>query len=207
MNTKTVNIETLSQDPANARSHSERNVESIKASLRAYGQQKPIVVNSKGVVIAGNGTLEAAKQLGWKEIGIVESDLQGAQAMAFAIADNRTAELASWDYPVLGEQVKALMDEGIDLETIGWLEHEVEPLLQADWTPPEVQPMDEDEGGHQQPGGNDQTTNVEVTSEQLEVIEEAVAMLREEISEPGIDLGLGVSRICQDWIHESKSSK
>jgi ParB-like chromosome segregation protein Spo0J len=48
----------------------------------------------RGVVIAGNGTLAAAVELGWKDIDVVETKLKGQEAVAFAIADNRTAELA-----------------------------------------------------------------------------------------------------------------
>ena len=57
MQLKRLNIADLSADPANARKHSERNIESIMASLRRFGQQKPIVVDKSGVVRAGNGTL------------------------------------------------------------------------------------------------------------------------------------------------------
>jgi len=58
----------LSLDPANVRKHDRRNLDAIKASLRKFGQQKPIVVDTKGIVLAGNGTLTAAKELGWSEI-------------------------------------------------------------------------------------------------------------------------------------------
>src|SRR5690554_4033428 len=84
----------LTADPANVRKHSTRNLEAIKASLKRFGQQKPIVVDGNGVVIAGNGTLEAARSLGWTHIEIVRTELTGSEAVAFAIADNRTAELA-----------------------------------------------------------------------------------------------------------------
>jgi hypothetical protein len=56
-----VEVSTLLNDPANVRKHNERNLESIKASLARFGQQKPIVVGRDGVVIAGNGTLAAAR--------------------------------------------------------------------------------------------------------------------------------------------------
>ena len=63
MNVQSRKIADLSEDPANARTHSERNIDAIVASLRRFGQQKPIVVDSNGVVRAGNGTLVAAKAL------------------------------------------------------------------------------------------------------------------------------------------------
>lgn len=103
-------VQKLSSDPANARKHSDRNIESIVASLRRFGQQKPIVVDKSGVVRAGNGTLEAAKRLGWETIAVVQSDLVGADMSAYAIADNRTAELAEWDDEILKATLEGLDD-------------------------------------------------------------------------------------------------
>lgn len=62
----------LASDPANVRKHNEKNLDAIKASLTRFGQQKPIVIDKSGVVRAGNGTLAAAKALGWAEIDCVE---------------------------------------------------------------------------------------------------------------------------------------
>lgn len=107
---ESVPIATLSQDPANARKHDDKNLESIKASLRRFGQQKPIVVDSSNVVRAGNGTLAAATALGWESINVVQTDLQGSEATAYAIADNRTAELAEWDESVLAASLSSLAD-------------------------------------------------------------------------------------------------
>ncbi len=111
MRAETVSIDSLSFDPANVRKHGERNLATIKASLLRFGQQKPIVVDANGVVRAGNGTLAAAKALGWKEIAVVRSALAGSEATAYAIADNRTAELAEWDEDALAETLSALQCE------------------------------------------------------------------------------------------------
>jgi hypothetical protein len=100
----------LHEDPRNARRHPTRNLDAIKASLRDLGQQKPIVVDRKGKIVAGNGTYRAAQALGWDKIAVVEFQGTEKEARAFAIADNRTAELAEWD-PVM------LQAEGA---AIGW---------------------------------------------------------------------------------------
>lgn len=88
----------LVPDPRNARKHGERNLQAIVASLERFGQVKPIVVRD-GVVIAGNGTLAAARRLGWEQIAVVAvpGTMTDEEARAFALADNRTAELAEWD--------------------------------------------------------------------------------------------------------------
>jgi len=91
----------LAQDPSNVRVHDDRSFEAIATSLRRFGQQKPIVVDARGVVIAGNGTLEAARRLGWTHIAAVPSSLDGAERVAYSIADNRTAELSRWDTKAL----------------------------------------------------------------------------------------------------------
>ena len=115
METENVPIDSISPDPANARTHGERNLEAIRDSLRAFGQQKPIVVDSRGIVIAGNGTLEAAKRLGWTEIAIVRTDLEPSQATAFGIADNRTGELADWNEEVLRSLLDTMDDDMLDV--------------------------------------------------------------------------------------------
>jgi DNA modification methylase len=145
MNTELVPIDDLTPDPANARKHGERNLSSIIDSLRAFGQQKPIVVDRRGVVIAGNGTLEAAKRLGWEEIAVVRTELDPTQATAFGIADNRTAELAEWDEDVLVSLLDSLDAETRDL--MHFDEKELEAMVPKatvevveDEVPEEVEP-------------------------------------------------------------------
>ncbi len=120
MITKTVAISSLRLDPANARKHDEKNLAAIKGSLSAFGQQKPIVVSEDGTVIAGNGTLEAARALGWDDIAVAVSGLEGTDRTAFALADNRTAELAEWDDAVLTDTLRGLDEVGFDVGAIGF---------------------------------------------------------------------------------------
>tara|TARA_R100000664_G_C2756978_1_gene145004 strand:- start:2677 stop:4017 length:1341 start_codon:yes stop_codon:yes gene_type:complete len=122
MNIIKKNINELKSDPANARTHSIKNIKAIKDSLEVFGQQKPIVVDDRGVVIAGNGTLQAATELGWKEINIVETALDPAHAQAFGIADNRTAELADWDVEVLEQLMKNMDSELAEILAIDDIE-------------------------------------------------------------------------------------
>lgn len=99
-------------DPHNARQHSARNLEAIRESLHAFGQVKPIVALDDGTVIAGNGTLAAAKMLGWTHLAaVIFADVE--KAKAFAIADNRTAELAEWDQVALATALQSFSDEAI----------------------------------------------------------------------------------------------
>lgn len=131
-----VQIETLTFDPSNARKHDDKNIEAIAGSLKLFGQRKPIVVTPDNVVVAGNGTLQAAKNLGWTEIAIARTPRGWTweQIKAFALADNRTAELAEWDSAVLADQL-------LELDAVGWdlAEFGFEPLE------PPISPDDDDE--------------------------------------------------------------
>ena len=118
----------LTFDPRNARTHSRENIEAIKESLQRFGQQKPIVIDSKDTVIAGNGTLQAALELGWEKIQVVRSDLDAKQLEAFALADNRTAELAGWDEEIL---LSILEDIPQEMESLGFDADFLEALSEA----------------------------------------------------------------------------
>jgi len=109
-------------DPRNARTHGRRNLGAIQASLSQFGQRRPLVVTADMRVIAGNGTLEAARALGWVDIAVtvVPEDWTADQARAYALADNRTAELASWDEDVLFETLSELDLAGWDVGAFGF---------------------------------------------------------------------------------------
>ena len=133
MKAVSVNIDSIHIDPANLRMHPARNLDTIKASLARFGQQKPIVVDGNGICRAGNGTLEAARALGWEKIEVVKTPLAGSEAIAYAIADNRTAELALWDDDRLGETLKALQLEDFNLDDIGFSQDELDELLGSEF--------------------------------------------------------------------------
>jgi DNA modification methylase len=135
MKIELVPISSLVFDPANARKHNQKNIDAIKGSLARFKQQKPIVVNKDNVVIAGNGTLQAAKELGWEKIAIVRTDLDGTDMTAFGLADNRSAELADWDLDNLGGLLKSLQEEDFDLDSIGFDEDDLRKLISEDIPP------------------------------------------------------------------------
>ncbi len=110
----------LTPDPNNARQHPDRNRQAILASIEDTGLARSIVIDEAGVVLAGNGVLDGAKQAGKTKLQIVEADgdtliavrrrgLTPEQKARLAIADNRTAELAVWDPAVL----RGLADGGV----------------------------------------------------------------------------------------------
>lgn len=115
----------LKTDPKNARKHPKRSIEAITASLSRFGQQKPIVILEDGTVIAGNGTLEAARDLGWGSLAVV-SFTDSRKARAYALADNRSAELSEWDTEGLLESLSEIDDDLIG--SVGFLPSEIEDI-------------------------------------------------------------------------------
>jgi ParB-like chromosome segregation protein Spo0J len=119
---ETVEIKSLKFDPTNARQHDEKNIEAIAGSLKLFGQRKPIVITPDNVVVAGNGTLQAAINLGWNEIVITQTPVGWTwdQIKAYALSDNRTAELAEWNPEILKEQILELDANGWELSEFGF---------------------------------------------------------------------------------------
>lgn len=77
-------------------------VEAVAESIREFGFKVPIVIDTNGVVVAGHTRLLAARQLGLSAVPcIVADDLTDEQIRAFRLADNKTAELAGWDFAKL----------------------------------------------------------------------------------------------------------
>jgi DNA modification methylase len=145
MKLETLRIAELTPDAQNARQHDDKNLKAIMGSLKEFGQRKPIVITEGGTIVAGNGTVEAAKRLGWLEIEVVRvpSDWTNAQVKAFAIADNRTAELANWNQEVLTSQLLELEAEGWELAEFGFEAFEL---------PDDDKPIVEDEIPESAPG-------------------------------------------------------
>lgn len=126
MKIESIAIDKLELDAHNARLHSQENLDAIMGSLRQFGQRKPIVVTSENVVVAGNGTLRAARLLEWSKIDVVRvpEDWTEEQIIAFALADNRTAELATWDDEILGAQLMELQEADFLIDQIGFVQTE-----------------------------------------------------------------------------------
>ena len=124
-----VALDSLHLDPANARAHGDRNLDSIADSLKRFGQTEPLIVQAaSGRVIGGNGRLAVMRQLGWAECDVVMLEIGNLEATALGIALNRTAELAEWDEATLGRLLGELRDEGA-LEGVGFDLSEIDQLL------------------------------------------------------------------------------
>ena len=121
-------IKDLKSDHKNARKRTDRSAELIKESLQRYGAARSIVIDEDNRILAGNGTIEGAKEAGINRIRVIETDgdeviavrrigLTEEQKVGLALADNRTADLSEWDQ----EMLKRLGEE-----------HDISPFFNAD---------------------------------------------------------------------------
>jgi DNA modification methylase len=105
-------------------------VEAVAESIRRFGFRQPIVVDADGVIVAGHTRFRAAQRLGLATVPVhVATDLTPDEVRAYRLADNKTAELASWDDAMLSIELDALRGAGIDWTLLGFDEEELAKLL------------------------------------------------------------------------------
>jgi ParB-like chromosome segregation protein Spo0J len=86
----------------NARRHDAKQIGQLKNSIAAFQFMNPIIVDSKGVVIAGHGRLQAAIELGMTKVPVIEvTHLSDVEVKAYRLADNKLAENSTWDEGLL----------------------------------------------------------------------------------------------------------
>ena len=105
----------------NARVHPKKQIDKIVESIRRYGFTAPVLIWQGGMVLAGHGRLEAAKQMGLRRVPTIDlSHLSEAQAREYILADNRLAELAIWDEAILRVEIRDLQAMSADLTMTGF---------------------------------------------------------------------------------------
>jgi len=130
-------------------------VDAIAKSIAEFGFLNPIVVDSNYVIICGHTRFKAAQKLGLVTVPVIVADnLSEDQVKAYRIADNKTSELATWDYGQLVQEIRDLEEQNYDLSNLGFsddvlndiLSHDEEDFLVSGETPPDALPeMDGEE--------------------------------------------------------------
>ena len=108
-------------------------VDAVAASIKEFGWRAPIVVDREMVIICGHTRLLAAKKLGLDVVPVhVADNLTPEQVQAYRIADNRTGEIAEWDYSLLPLELQELQDANFDLSLLGFDADELDKLLNGE---------------------------------------------------------------------------
>ncbi|MBX3582909.1 MAG: ParB N-terminal domain-containing protein [Rhizobiaceae bacterium] len=125
-------IATLKADERNARTHSPKQIAQIAASIEQFGFNNPVLIAADNLIIAGHGRVQALKLLGETMTPILRLEhLNEVERRAYALAENRLAELAGWDRDILRIELQALaaLDIPFDLEITGFETSELDNLL------------------------------------------------------------------------------
>lgn len=133
----------------NPRTHNEEQVRKIADSIREFGFNNPILIDSERGIIAGHGRLMAAQLLGLDTVPVVElSHLTDEQKRAYVIADNQLALQAGWDYELLRLELEGLQSADFDVQLLGFTDVELKSIL-GGWHDgeQEVEDTDVDESG------------------------------------------------------------
>ena len=94
-------------------------VDAVAESIREFGFRVPIVVDKENVIIAGHTRWKSAQKLGLEVVPVIRADdLTDEQVKAFRLADNKTGELAGWDFEMLDQELEILKD--IDMTKFGF---------------------------------------------------------------------------------------
>lgn len=118
MNVKNIDIKKLKPYEKNPRKN-KKAVEAVANSIKEFGFKVPIVIDKENVIVCGHTRFKAAQQLGIETVPcVVADDLTDEQIKAFRLADNKTAELADWDFDLLEDEI--LNIENIDLSNFGF---------------------------------------------------------------------------------------
>ena len=102
--------------------HNDSAVDAVAASIKEFGFRVPVIIDEAGVIVAGHTRVKAARSLGMKSVPVVVADdLTPDQVKAFRLADNKTGELAGWDFAKLEEELDGLV---LDMSKFGFAEHD-----------------------------------------------------------------------------------
>jgi DNA modification methylase len=126
-------VASLRPSPNNPRRHSPAQITQIAASIKEFGFTNPLLIDADGTVIAGQGRLEAAKELGLTVVPVVPlAHLTQTQRRAYVIADNRLAEHSKWDTEILAIELHALMDLDFEIQLTGFTGLDLDQMLRLD---------------------------------------------------------------------------
>ena len=114
-------ISELKRYERNNKKHPEKQLEKIVASIKEYGFKNPVLVDKNNVIIAGHGRTLAAERIGMQEVPCIDcSDLNAKQVKALRLMDNKSADLAEWDFDNIKAELEELKLEEFNIDLTGF---------------------------------------------------------------------------------------
>ena len=107
----------------NAKTHPEEQIVKIASSIKEFGFNAPVLIDSNNGIIAGHGRTLAAQKLGMEEVPCVVLDhLSDVQKKAYILADNRLGEIggSDWDMDLVSLELEALQELDFDVDLTGF---------------------------------------------------------------------------------------
>lgn len=189
----------------NSRTHDESQIKQICESIKEYGWTNPVLIDEKGMIIAGHGRVEAGKKLDIKEVPcIVLSGLTEAQKKAYVIADNKMALNAGWNEELLKTELEKLKELDFDLELTGFNIDELDELMEfclnADDYGTDFQLPDSDKSEMEQ-------ITFTVHKEQAELIRDTIKKVQLTVDEYKGNTnknGNAIWEVCREWEEQKK---
>lgn len=188
-----VDINSIKPYKNNAKLHPQEQIEQIKKSIQEFGNNDPIAVWHNEIV-EGHGRYEAIKQLGGGSIPIIRLDnLSDEERKAYALVHNKLTMNSDFDFNMLDAELAEL---DIDMEQFGFDSLE----------------LDENNFGtefnlNSEDKGNMEQITFTLTTEQMELVRNAMEMVKDEITETfGNENknGNAIYEVVRQWVEQRK---
>jgi DNA modification methylase len=126
---KSVKIKDLKPHPKNPRVHPDSALDKLMKSIGQFGFTNPVLASKDGIILAGHARCKAAQKSGIEEVPVIFLDLEGADADAYLIADNKIQEETSWEKETLADLIKELQGLDYDVSFTGFSPPEIDELF------------------------------------------------------------------------------
>lgn len=194
-----IRVDQLVPFARNPRTHSEAQVEQLRASIREFGFTNPLLIDSQGGIVAGHGRLLAAKAEGLESVPAIElHGLTEKQRRALMVADNQHALNSGWDFDLLVESLQEIGADDFSIDALGFTAQQMDQLL------PEVQALPELPAGDR--AGFQEMTFI-LADEQVRIVKAALQLARgSDEKDAGSDNrnGNALTTICSSYVKASQ---
>jgi len=126
-------INEITANPKNARTHPADQIALIVKSIKKFGFLNPVIIDADGVLIAGHGRIEAARQLEMEMVPAILADhLTPEEKRAYMLADNQIALKSGWDMDMLKIELQGLSDMNFDMDLTGFAAADIDSFLKPE---------------------------------------------------------------------------